>query len=402
MEIILLSSIIFLLVAVLLAIKLIKITKVFYPWILVAVAIFLVVIRRSITLIHLLKENTTVSGETSSEYVVLAVSILLSVGLFFMIPLFNSIKKHERELEKKNELLFKSNETIIRNEEKFKNLWNLSFEGILIHDNSIALETNLSLLNMFGYNGTELIGKNIIKLLILKKHHETVFKNIAQNHTLPYVIEGIRKDGTVFPIEVEARDFISEGNKALRVVAFRDVTEREAIESENKNLANLIEQSANTIMITDTEGRVEYTNQSFTDVSGYTAAEVLGNFPSMLKSNFHPKEFYTHLWKTIKSGKTWRGEFQNKNKKGKLFWEKATITPIKNEEGKIINFLSIREDVTALKKAREKLILSNQKFKNIVENTSEWIYELDERGFITYSNSVVEKIFGYKAKDIIG
>ena len=184
METILLVSIAFQLVAVIIAIKLIKITKVFFPWLMVSVAILLMVIRRSITLIHLLKENTTVSGETSSEYVALSISILLSVGLFFMIPLFKSFKEHDKELENKNKELIKINETAIRNKDKFKNLWNLSFEGILIHDNKIALETNLSLLNMFGYNGTELIGKNIIKLLILKKHH-IFLPIILSPHDLP-------------------------------------------------------------------------------------------------------------------------------------------------------------------------------------------------------------------------
>jgi len=402
MVIILIISIFFQLSAVLIAVKLVKITERFFPWVLVAIAMLEMAIRRIVTLIYILKETSVVSGVTKGEYETLAVSILLSVGLFFMIPLFKSIKTHEKELEKKNTLLIKSNKIITKNENKFKTFWELSFEGVLIHKKGIALETNLSFLNMFGYKEKELIGKNIIKLLILKKYHKNIFNNITKDYVFPYFVEGKRKDGTIFPIEIEARDFISENNKVLRIVAFRDITERKTIEAENRNLSSLIEQSANTIMITDSEGRIEYTNQSFTNTTGYTADEVLGKQLSMLKSGLHHKKFYTHLWKTINSGKIWRGEFRNKNKKGKLFWEKATITPIKNEEGKIINFLSIREDVTALKKAKEKLILSNAKFKNIVENTSEWILELDEKGFITYSNSIVELFFGYKREELLG
>jgi PAS domain S-box-containing protein len=367
-------------------------------------------------------------------------------------------------------------------EAKFKNLFNLTFEGILIHKKGIVVETNLSFEKMFGYSGEELQGKNITNILFPKKHHQLIFKNSIKNYSKPYKIEGIRKDGSIFPVEIESR-FIKQGvENNLRVTAIRDIserveteealikseekyrniventsewiyeldekgvvtysnsvveqilghksvnlmgknnfaliykldrariakiflekikekkgwknlelrwahkdgsyrylessavpiinkegiliglrgvnrdiTERKKTEDENKKLSTVVEQSANTIIITDINGRIEYVNSKFSEVSGYTSKEVLGKYPSILKSGKHTKEFYAELWKTIKSGGIWKGEFQNKTKNGNLHWEQTTITPIKNEEGGIISYLAIKEDVTIQKEAEKSL-----------------------------------------------
>jgi len=131
MKIVLIISIFFQVVAVIVSVRLIKITKIYIPWLLVALAILLMAIRRFITLYSILKGATINLEATFGEYVALSISVLLAVGLFFMIPIFKSIYKNELELEKRNDLLTKSKREASESQVKFKKLSNLTFEGIL-------------------------------------------------------------------------------------------------------------------------------------------------------------------------------------------------------------------------------------------------------------------------------
>lgn len=135
--------------------------------------------------------------------------------------------------------------------------------------------------------------------------------------------------------------------------AFRLKEEKDANVRTRNDLRKLfaaVEQSGSVIIITDIDGNIEYTNPKFTELSGYTAEEVLGENPRILKSDLHPKEFYNTMWETIKSGKIWKGEFQNITKSGQIFWEMATISPVIDSKGDITNFLSVKEDFSERKK----------------------------------------------------
>ena len=115
-------------------------------------------------------------------------------------------------------------------ETRFKQLSNLTFEGILIHNNGIVIDTNLSFTKMFGYNQDELLGKSVIELLSLQKYHKIIFENIAKSNAQPYEIEGIKKDGTIIPLELQSRPI--DENSTIRVVAVRDITERKKARQE--------------------------------------------------------------------------------------------------------------------------------------------------------------------------
>ena len=120
-------------------------------------------------------------------------------------------------------------------------------------------------------------------------------------------------------------------------------------------LSSAVEQSPATVVITDAEGKIEYVNPKFTQITGYTIEEAIGENPRILKSCKTPPEVYEQLWKTITSGNEWRGEFCNKKKNGKLFWEFASISPVRDNEGVITNFIAIKENITTRKKAEKRL-----------------------------------------------
>jgi PAS domain S-box-containing protein len=141
----------------------------------------------------------------------------------------------------------------------------------------------------------------------------------------------------------------------------RDITERVNYENELRKLSSAVEQSPVSILISNLSGDIEYVNPTFTKVTGYTFDEVKGKNPRILSSGETPSEGYKKLWETIISGKTWQGEFHNKKKNGELFWEFASISPIKDVKGMTTNFIAIKEDITERKIAQMELIAAKEK-----------------------------------------
>ena len=144
-------------------------------------------------------------------------------------------------------------------------------------------------------------------------------------------------------------------NAQLYERAQREIEDRKQVERSLRQLTQAVEQSANTIVITDLNGDIVYVNPKFEETTGYTAAEALGQNPRILKSGEQTESFYRQLWETITAGQEWRGEFCNKRKDGSLYWEQATIAPVHDETGQITHFIAVKEDVTARKVAEEDL-----------------------------------------------
>lgn len=144
-------------------------------------------------------------------------------------------------------------------------------------------------------------------------------------------------------------------------------------ERELSRFRKTLEDSDNIIVITDANGKIKYVNQTFTQITGYTQEEVLGKDPKILSSGKQSQEFYKELKETIYSGKKWSGEFINKNKNGTLNHERATITPVLDENNKIIEFVAIKLDITKETLAqkqlikREKLLLEQSKMAALGE-----------------------------------
>ncbi len=138
-----------------------------------------------------------------------------------------------------------------------------------------------------------------------------------------------------------------------------------------RKLSTAVEQSPVTIVITDTSGTIEYVNPKFTEMTGYTLAEALGQNPRILKSGEFPPEAYKMLWNTILAGEVWRGEFHNKKKNGQLFWEQASISPIKDALGIVTSFVAVKEDITGRKLAEAELIETNRHLAEATSRASE-------------------------------
>jgi two-component system cell cycle sensor histidine kinase/response regulator CckA len=169
------------------------------------------------------------------------------------------------------------------------------------------------------------------------------------------------KDGSIVWAIVSTTLLRDEQNNPLYFITnIQDITERKRAEEELRKLSQAVEQSPASVMITDTTGSIEYVNAKFTNITGYTLDEVLGRKPSILKSGETTAEEYRELWETITAGREWHGEFHNRKKDGTLFWERASISPIRNTEGNITHFLAIKEDATGEKNLQEQLLQSQK------------------------------------------
>lgn len=149
------------------------------------------------------------------------------------------------------------------------------------------------------------------------------------------------------------------------------------LELENLEIANALENSPVSIVITDINGNIELVNKYFEKRTGYSFSEVKGKNPRVLKSGAQSQEFYQNLWLTIKSGKTWTGELQNRAKDGSIFWESSTISPIKNPNGVITRFIAVKKDITE-KRMQEKELIRQKRLLETVESLSKsggWEYD---------------------------
>ncbi len=174
-----------------------------------------------------------------------------------------------------------------------------------------------------------------------------------------------------------------------------DIAERKMAEEQVLKLSKGIEQSPATVVITDIDGNIEFVNPMFTEVTGYTAQEAMGQNPRVLKSDFHTQEFYRELWDTIKGGNDWRGELCNRKKGGEIYWESASISPIKNENGEIVNFIAVKEDITDRKNAILALEQNNRLINTMLDNLPIGIFMVDAiNGKPIIANEHAKKLLG--------
>ncbi|MDM8565807.1 PAS domain S-box protein [Candidatus Halobeggiatoa sp. HSG11] len=181
-----------------------------------------------------------------------------------------------------------------------------------------------------------------------------------------------------------------------------EIRTRQKAEEQFKKLSIIIEQIPSSTVIVNVQGNIEYVNPKFTQITGYTAEEAIGQNPRILKSNLHTKEFYRNMWNVILSGKEWRNEFRNQKKDGTLYWEAASISTIKNADNEITYFIKVAEDITERKKAQQELQENKEQLHAILNNSATVIFLKDTTGRYLFVNKRYEDIFGISNQQIIG
>lgn len=172
--------------------------------------------------------------------------------------------------------------------------------------------------------------------------------------------------------------------------------------AELNKMVQAVEQSPASVIMTDSDGIIEYINQTFIDLTGYTSQEAVGKTPSILKSNETPPELYQEMWGSISKGEAWSGELRNRKKDGSLFWGAVSIAPIFGDDMDITHFVSMTNDITELKTTQsvaEALLYRN---KLILDSAGEGIFGLDRAGNVTFCNKAASTMLGYGLGELVG
>ena len=207
------------------------------------------------------------------------------------------------------------------------------------------------------------------------------------------------KDGTVldrYTSPVTGAD----GTYYGRLWTFRDITQSKQAEAKLRQLSHAVEQSPVSIVISDLLGGIEYVNPKFCALTGYSFAEIRGKNPRLLKSGSMPPENYRQLWAALTAGQEWHGEFHNRKKNGELYWESASISSIRDDQGKITHFVAIKEDITERRRVSAALSDSQQNLALATESAHIGIWDWDLVANRKNWDARMYALYGIREQDI--
>jgi len=327
-----------------------------------------------------------------SFLLVLAIFLILIIALFLFIRL--------------NRKLRESQITLKENEERFRQLADLTFEGILIHENGKMIDGNKSFLEMFGYSREELLGKNVINNLIHKEDREITEQNVDNKEIRPYQVRGIKKNGELLHAEIESRNIMFEG-RHVRVTAVRDISERKKQEAilakEQWFFTTLMNSVTDAIYFKNLDSKFIRVNpQALKIFNVARAEEIIGKSDFDFFEKDHAQPAFDDEQQIIKTRKPLIGKVEKETwKDGRVSWVSTTKLPLINKEGKVVGTFGLSRDITDLKAAQEKVLEEKEKFELLFRLVPSAVFTVDTDGKITSWNNMAEEITGYKAEEII-
>ncbi len=210
-------------------------------------------------------------------------------------------------------------------------------------------------------------------------------------------------DGTIAWVMGQAVPELNLENQIVGYVGtITDITERKLAEQQMQLLTASLEAAANSIVITDRAGVIQWVNPAWSKMTGYSLAEAVGQKPNILKSGIQSPDYYREMWETILAGESWQGELINRRKDGSLYPEEEIITPVRDAKGEITHFIGVKEDITERKRAEETLRASEDSYRDLVENSHDVICTHDLQGNMLSVNPATARISGYSVEELLG
>ncbi|MDD2696001.1 MAG: PAS domain S-box protein [Anaerolineales bacterium] len=291
-------------------------------------------------------------------------------------------------------------------EEKFSKVFHTSPDAIILSrlEDGLFLEVNQGFVHITGYSQDDVKGRTSLEINIWCDPKDR--ERFAQ---------AMREDGQVTNMEArfrqksgEIRDFLVSGRlieikgQACILSVARDISERKTGEEERMKFMLGMERSGEAIFITDPNGVITYVNPTFEKIYGYTKEEAIGQTPRLLKSGAQTLETYQHFWRTILGKNSYKGEFVNKTKSGRMIHVEVSTNPILDEAGKIIGYLAVQRDVSDRKQAEQALRESEEKYRQLFELESDALFLIDnESGQILEANPAASALYGYSRQELL-
>lgn len=256
-----------------------------------------------------------------------------------------------------------SHRKLRKNEAKFSGIIQVSKNAIISIDNGYCIVLfNPAAEQVFGYKKEEAIGQPLTMLLptnICNIHDRYITCFGESNDTMQdtmaqLMIQGRRKNGEIFPVEGSISKLeLDDG--LFYTIALTDITERKKAEDQLHQAAVVFESTAEGVMIMDADYQITGVNSAFSEITGYTQEEVLGQNPNMLQSGQHNEAFYKSMWDSIEQTGMWRGEIWNRRKNGEIYPELITINTVKNNQDEISHYVGVFSDISTIKETEAKL-----------------------------------------------
>jgi|GEM_PF-1480536 len=258
---------------------------------------------------------------------------------------------------------------------------------------------------LLGYGSGELIGKDWFETCLPVAERKEI-KMLFQS-----LIEGVDETREGHTSKLQKRDggLISvlwhnsllrgdDGNVRGLLATGRDISRRVQLMEQLRKTETVITNTRSSVVITDTEGVIEFVNPAAALSSGYSRKELIGSHTRILNSGKQSQQFYKELWATLKAQKVWRGNFQNKRKDGSLYWESAIITPVIDEEGQTSNYLAIKDDISQTIQQQQQLELLSETLKS----SKFAVIFSDAKNCVTAVNPAFTTITGYGESAVVG
>ena len=299
----------------------------------------------------------------------------------------------------------KAEEVLREHDEQFRAIFETASIGMAQADVRTGqwLRVNRKMCEITGYSEEELLRMRIAQLTHPddRQRDWDLFQRTVRGEQPAYQLEKryIRRDGSIVWVSVNMTVIRDAAGRPLRTIGtLEDITARKQSEEALRLQHSALRAAANGIVITNRNGAIQWVNDAFTTLTGYTAADVFGRNPRVLQSGKHKADFYQNLWSTINAGQVWRGELVNRRKNGSLYDEEMTITPVLSPDGDVSHFIAIKQDITGRKTAD----LARARLAAVVESSADAIFATDLKGMITDWAPGAERLYGYSAAEAVG
>ena len=278
-----------------------------------------------------------------------------------------SIERNKQNIKIKENLIRinKSEQSMLESEEKYRLLAECSPEAIFLIDlNGYLTYVNPAAALQLNAKPSEIIGKHINDVFSPEMARENLaeVQNIISTKQPFYSEREMSFPSGNIWLANRLTPVFDHQNQVVAVLGLSlNITKQRQAEKEIRKLSRAVEHGAACVVITNREGDIEYVNQKFCELTGYSKEEAFGKNPRILNAGYQDKNFYEEFWNTLLKGNNWSGEILNKKKNGDLYWESALISPLLNDRGEITNFVAIKDDITDKKNMISQLIESKEK-----------------------------------------
>ncbi len=318
-------------------------------------------LRQIVQLHNIAREEWLLELETRESRQFYVFIILISI---FLYAGFQTTRRGLRKIEADQEQHRRAKEKLTVSESKFNVITNQTTEGITVADpDGNYTYVNPAFCDMIGYSEDELLTMTVFDVKAPEQDTSTFQRSKTSEEGVAINVLLQRKDGSDFVSEVIGKMIEIDGQQQVLGI-IRNIDEQVKAQERIRKLSMAIEQSPVSVVISDTDGNIEFVNKAFENITGYTATEARGMNLLHLYANETTAGRNDQIWQILSNGKEWQGELQSRKKNGNIFWEQCHFAPVINDTGAISHYLAVKEDIT-LRKQQEMQILQQAHFDSL-------------------------------------